>query len=48
MEINFIKFTESHSFIGEEMTMTVNGKHHRLELGEWGGYAEHGSKRCKI
>ena len=27
-----IKFIESHSFLGEEMTMVVNGNHHRLEL----------------
>ena len=36
-----IKFIESHSFLGEEMTMVVNGNHHRLELNRVKTYAEH-------
>jgi hypothetical protein len=27
-----IKFIESHSFVGEHMTMEVNGNQHRLEI----------------
>jgi hypothetical protein len=27
-----IKFIESHSFVGEHMTMEVNGNQHRLEM----------------
>ena len=29
-----IKFIESHSFVGEHMSMEVNGNHHRLEMDE--------------
>jgi phosphate starvation-inducible protein PhoH len=41
-----IKFIESHSFLGEEMTMIVNGNHHRLEMNRM-TYAQHAVKILK-
>jgi hypothetical protein len=36
-----IKFTESHSFLGEEMAMQVGDKIHQLDLLHGPDYADH-------
>lgn len=42
-----IKFIESHSFIGEHITMEVNGNQHRLEMDKNQTYEQHGVKLLK-
>lgn len=42
-----IKFIESHSFVGEHMTMEVNGNHHRLEMDKNQTYEQHAVKLLK-
>lgn len=36
-----IKFIESHSFVGEHMTMYVDGKMYRLEMDKYQTYEQH-------
>ena len=42
-----IKFIESHSFIGEHMTMVVNGNTHSLEMDRTQTYEQHAVKLLK-
>lgn len=42
-----IKFIESHSFVGEHMSMVVDGNVHRLEMDKNQTYAQHGVKLLK-
>ena len=36
-----IKFIESHSFVGEHMTLKVNGNQHSLEMDKCQTYEQH-------
>ncbi len=42
-----IKFIESHSFLGEHITMEVNGNQHRLEMNRTQTYEQHAAKILK-
>ena len=42
-----IKFIESHSFLGEYMTMEVNGNQHRLVMDKNQTYEQHAVKLLK-
>lgn len=42
-----IKFIESHSFVGEEMSMEVGDNQHRLEMDKNQTYEQHAVKLLK-
>ena len=42
-----IKFIESHSFVGEEMSMEVGSNQHRLEMDKNQTYEQHAVKLLK-